>query len=340
MTHTTTPMTETTTTTPYTNRDAAARDTTDRETSDEPFEGVYPAMTTPFTVENEVDHEQLADNARYLERAGVDGVVPVGSTGESATMTHDEHVDVIETVRDALEDVPVIAGTGSNNTAEALSLSERAADAGADGLLLISPYYNKPEPQGFLEHYRTIADAVDLPQIVYNVPSRTGQLIPVDVSVELASHPNIQGYKAASGDLNLISEVIERTRDEAFSVLSGDDGLTLPILSIGGTGTIGVVPNVEPERSCAMVGAALSGDYDRARDLHHELSPLVRELFTETNPIPVKEAMHIRGRGGPHVRSPLSRLSADRRDSLRDILAEYEAETPEPVESAPTEGAE
>ncbi|GAB3701256.1 4-hydroxy-tetrahydrodipicolinate synthase family protein [Halorubrum pallidum] len=320
--------TMTNTTTPYTTADE-----TDRDPTEEPFEGVYPAMTTPFTDGDEVDHDQLADNARYMERAGVDGVVPVGSTGESATMTHDEHVAVIETVRDAVDDIPVIAGTGSNNTAEALSLSERAADAGADGLLLISPYYNKPEPAGFLEHYRTIADAVDLPQIVYNVPSRTGQSIPVDVTVELAEHPNIQGYKAASGDLNLISEVIERTRSEAFSVLSGDDGLTLPVLSIGGTGTISVVANVEPERSCAMVGAALSGDYDRAQALHHELSPLVRELFAETNPIPVKEAMHIRGRGGPRVRSPLSRLSEDRRDPLRDLLAEYEASEPMTVDT-------
>ncbi len=325
-------MTDTTTTTPYTT------DETDRETTDEPFEGVYPAMTTPFTDDDAVDHDQLAANARYLERAGVDGVVPVGSTGESATMTHDEHIDVIETVRDAVEDVPVIAGTGSNNTEEALSLSQRAADAGADGLLLISPYYNMPEPEGFLTHYRTIADAVDLPQIVYNVPSRTGQSIPVDVSVELASHPNIQGYKAASGDLNLISEVIERTRDEEFSVLSGDDGLTLPVLSIGGTGTISVVANVEPERSCAMVGAALSGDYDRARSLHHELAPLIRELFAETNPIPVKEAMHLRDRGGPHVRPPLSRLSEERRESLRALLAEYENGTPEPAETGRVSG--
>jgi len=320
-------MTDTTTTTPY-----ATQDETNGDTTDAPFEGVYPAMTTPFTDDDAVDHEQLADNARYLERAGVDGVVPVGSTGESATMSHDEHVAVIETVRDAVDDIPVIAGTGSNNTAEALSLSERAADAGADGLLLISPYYNKPEPAGFLEHYRTIADAVDLPQIVYNVPSRTGQSIPVDVTVELAEHPNIRGYKAASGDLNLISEVIERTRDEAFAVLSGDDGLTLPVLSVGGAGTISVVANVEPERTCAMVGAALSGDYDRARALHHELSPLVRELFAETNPIPVKEAMHLRGRGGPRVRSPLSRLSADRRESLRELLAAYDASAPGAVD--------
>jgi len=291
-------------------------------------------MTTPFTDANEVDHEQLADNARFLERAGVDGVVPAGSTGESATMTHDEHVEAIETVRDAVDDVPVIAGTGSNNTAEALSLSRRAADAGADGLLLISPYYNKPEAAGFLEHYRTIADAVDLPQIVYNVPSRTGQTIPVDVAVELAEHPNVLGYKAASGDLNRISEIVERTRDERFSVLSGDDGLTLPTLSVGGTGTISVVANVEPERSCAMVGAALSGDYDRARDLHHELAPLVRELFVETNPIPVKEAMYVRGRGGPGIRSPLTRLSEERRERLRELLAEYEGDAPDPVEAA------
>ncbi|RAW45549.1 4-hydroxy-tetrahydrodipicolinate synthase [Halorubrum sp. 48-1-W] len=326
----------TTTTTPYT----TDRDDTDREPTDEPFEGVYPAMTTPFTDENGIDHDRLAENARYLERAGVDGVVPVGSTGESATMTHDEHIEVVETVRDAVDGVPVIAGTGSNNTAEALSLSRRAVEAGADGLLLISPYYNKPEPEGFLEHYRTVADAVDLPQIVYNVPSRTGRSIPVDVAVELASHPNVQGYKAASGDLNRISEVIERTRDEEFSVLSGDDGLTLPTLSVGGTGTISVVANVEPERACAMVGSALSGDYGRARELHHELAPLVRELFAETNPIPVTEAMYIRGRGGPHVRSPLTRLSAERRESLRELLAEYEGEEGTPVATGTAGGVE
>ena len=322
-------MTNATTTTPY-----ATDESTDHEPTDEPFEGVYPAMTTPFTDENEIDHTQLAENARFLERAGVDGVVPAGSTGESATMTHDEHVEVVETVRDAVDDVPVIAGTGSNNTAEALSLSRRAADAGADGLLLISPYYNRPEPEGFLDHYRAVADAVDLPQIVYNVPSRTGRSIPVDVVVELAAHPNIQGYKAASGDLGRISEVVERTHEETFSVLSGDDGLTLPTVSVGGTGTISVVANVEPERSCAMVGAALSGDYERARRLHHELSPLVRALFAETNPIPITEAMHVRGRGDPHVRSPLTRLSADRREDLRELLAEYDDEPPASVEPA------
>lgn len=299
-----------------------------------PFEGVYPAMTTPFTEDGEIDHEQMRENAQYLEAAGVDGVVPVGSTGESATLSHDEHIDVIETVTSAVDDVPVVAGTGSNNTAEALSLSERAADAGADGLLLISPYYNKPEAEGFYEHYTTVADAVDLPQIVYNVPSRTGQSIPVDVTARLAEHENVVGYKAASGDLNLISEVVERTRDEQFSVLSGDDGMTLPVLSVGGTGTISVTANVEPERFCAMVGSALAGDYERARDLHHELGPLMRQLFVETNPIPVKEAMHIRGMGGPSLRSPLTRLSEEHREALADLLAEYEGGEPDPTEVA------
>jgi 4-hydroxy-tetrahydrodipicolinate synthase len=229
------------------------------------------------------------------------------------------------------DEVPVIAGSGSNNTREALELSRRSAEAGADGLLLISPYYNKPEPQGFVEHYRTIADAVDLPQIVYNVPSRTGRNIQPDTVVELASHPNIQGYKAASGDLGQISEVVERTRDEAFQVLSGDDGLTLPVLSIGGTGTISVVANVEPERTVGMVEAALAGDYARARELHHTLAPLVRQLFVETNPIPVKEAMAIRGYGPANLRLPLTRMGDDGAAELERILDDLSAREQPPT---------
>ncbi|MFW6018727.1 MAG: 4-hydroxy-tetrahydrodipicolinate synthase [Halapricum sp.] len=288
------------------------------------FEGVYPAMVTPFDTDGSIDFDQLQADAQRLEAAGVDGLMPVGSTGESATLSHDEHVEVVEAVIDAIDDVPVVAGTGSNNTREALELSQRAADAGADALLLISPYYNKPEQQGLLEHYRTLADEVDLPQIVYNVPSRTGRNIEPDTAVELASHPNIAGFKAASGDAGQISEIIERTRDEDFAVLSGDDGMTLPMLSIGADGCISVVANVEPERTCAMVGAALAGDFERARRLHHELGPLMRLLFVETNPIPIKEAMHIRDHGAPYVRSPLTRLSAEHRDALAAELERLE----------------
>jgi 4-hydroxy-tetrahydrodipicolinate synthase len=288
------------------------------------FDGVFPAMVTPFDDDGRIAHEQLRTNARRLEAAGVDGVVPVGSTGESATLSHDEHVDVVETVVDAAEDVPVIAGAGSNNTQEALSLARRCAEVGADALLLISPYYNKPEQQGLLEYYRRIADAVELPQIVYNVPSRTGRNIEPGTAVELASHPNIQAYKAASGDLGQITGIVERTRSEDFAVLSGDDALTLPICSVGGRGTISVVANVEPERTCALVDAALTGDYARARDLHHELGPLVRQLFVETNPIPVNEAMAIRGYASPTVRSPLTRLSEQHRERLAALLADLE----------------
>ncbi|WP_299333261.1 4-hydroxy-tetrahydrodipicolinate synthase [Haloplanus sp.] len=289
------------------------------------FRGVYPAMTTPFHENGSIDFQTLRTSAQRLADAGVDGLVPVGSTGESATLSHDEHIEVVEAVVDAVGDeVPIIAGSGSNNTAEALSLSRRSADAGADGLLLISPYYNKPEPAGMSEHYRTVADEVDLPQIVYNVPGRTGRNIEVDTAVELAAHPNIRGYKAASGDLAQVSEVVERTRDQEFSVLAGDDGLILPTLAVGGRGTISVVANVEPGRTVEMVHSALDNEYERARAVHHELGPLMRALFWETNPIPVNEAMAIRGYGPGHVRSPLTRLSENHRDDLEAVLADLE----------------
>jgi len=286
----------------------------------DPFRGVYPAMVTPFGEDGRIDHDQLRSEARRLEDAGVDGLVPVGSTGESATLSHQEHVDVVETVVDAVEDVPVIAGSGSNNTREALELSHAAADVGADALLLISPYYNKPEQRGLEAHFREIADAVDCPQIVYNVPSRTGRNVEPDTVVALADHPNVHGYKAASGDLGQVTEVVERTREADFAVLSGDDALTLPMLSIGATGTISVAANVEPERTVAMVHSALEGDYDTARDLHHELGPLFRRLFVETNPIPVKEAVSMRGHCGPTIRPPLSRLAEEHREPLAELL--------------------
>jgi 4-hydroxy-tetrahydrodipicolinate synthase len=304
----------------------------------DPFTGVFPAMTTPLTEDHSIDHDQLASHAQRLESAGVDGLVPVGTTGQSATMSHDEHIAVVETVVDATEDVPVIAGAGSNATHEAVNLAERAADADADGLLLISPYYNKPEPAGMEEHYRTVADSVDLPQIVYNVPSRTGRNIARETAISLAQHENIVGYKAASGDLNRVTEVIERTRTENFTVLSGDDALTLPMLAMGGTGCISVAANVEPERTSAMVHAALDGEYDQARDLHHELGPLFRALFDETNPIPIMAAMDIRGHFAERMRSPLSPLEPENRENLAAVLATLEATSqpesePEPAEA-------
>ncbi|MFC7155458.1 4-hydroxy-tetrahydrodipicolinate synthase [Halomarina halobia] len=303
----------------------------------EPYTGVFPALTTPFTEDDRIDHETLAANARRLEEAGVDGIVPVGTTGESATMTHDEHIEVIETVSGAVGEIPVVAGAGSNATHEAVSLAGRAADAGADGLLLISPYYNKPEPAGMERHFRAVADAVDLPQIIYNVPGRTGRNIAVETAVSLARHENVVGYKAASGDLTRVTRVIEGTREEAFTVLSGDDALTLPMLAIGATGCISVTANVEPERVCAMVGAALDGDFERARALHHELGPLNRALFAETNPIPVKAAMAMRGYMPERMRPPLSPLTDGNREELSAILAALDRNTPREVQARQTE---
>jgi 4-hydroxy-tetrahydrodipicolinate synthase len=293
------------------------------------FRGTYPAMTTPFHDDEDlrIDFETLRENARRLVEGGVDGIVPVGTTGESATMTHDEHVEVVEATVEALEDydAPVVAGAGSNNTREALDLAQRAADAGADGLLLISPYYNIPEPEGMEAHFRAIADAVDLPQIIYNVPGRTGRNIAVDTAVNLASHENVVGYKAASGDMNRICEVIERTHDENFGVLSGDDAMTLPVMATGGVGTISVAANVEPGRTSEMVNALLDDEMERARELHYELGELFRALFVKTNPIPVKEACEIRGYHDGRMRSPLNRLGEEDLAYLRGVLEELEA---------------
>jgi len=288
------------------------------------FTGVFPAMTTPFHDDESIDHDTLREHARRLEAAGVDGLVPVGTTGESATMSHDEHIEVVETVVDAVDDVPVIAGSGSNNTREALELSRRSADAGADGLLLISPYYNRPEPEGMERHFRAVADEVDLPQIIYNVPGRTGRDIAVETAANLAEHENVVGYKAASGDLNRVGEVIERTREETFAVLSGDDYLTLPVIAQGGSGCISVAANVEPERTVALVGAALEDDFGRARELQQVLGDLFRTLFVESNPIPIKEAMAMRDVHSATMRSPLNRLQPESRERLREVLAELE----------------
>lgn len=290
----------------------------------EPFAGLYPAMTTPFNDDNSIDFETLRADAQRLENAGVDGVVPVGSTGESATLTHDEHIEVVSAVIDAVDDVEVIAGAGSNSTREAVALSERSEDIGVDAVLHISPYYNKPEPAGMENHFRTIADAIDIPVIVYNVPSRTGRTIEISTTESLAQHPNITGYKAASGDMGFISEVIERTQDEEFAVLSGDDGMTFPIIATGGTGVISVAGNVYPELVSDMVWTALDGDFESARELHHELAQLFRGMFIETNPIPVKEAMSVVHDAPPTVRPPLSRLSEENRDELESILGRYQ----------------
>lgn len=283
------------------------------------FEGAMPALITPFTEDDRIDREGLQRNIAFVEEGGVSGIVPCGTSGESATLSAAEHEEVIDIAVECSK-VPVIAGTGSNNTGEALRFTKHAADAGVDGALLISPYYNKPNPAGLIAHFKTIAEAVDLPIILYNVPSRTGQDMPVKVIAELAKVENIVGIKEASGKVDKITQILEQTVDEAFTVLSGEDGLTLPIMSVGGRGVISVAANIVPEKMSGMVNAALKGDYETARQLHFEMAPLIRALFLETNPIPVKKAAELVGLASGHVRLPLAPLSDANTEKLANEL--------------------
>ncbi|RNI14390.1 4-hydroxy-tetrahydrodipicolinate synthase [Methanohalophilus sp. RSK] len=283
------------------------------------FEGVLPALITPFTKNNTIDIRGLKQNIRYAEEGGASGVVACGTTGESATLSTVEHKKVINTAVECAN-VPVIAGTGSNNTVEAVELTKHAADAGAGGALIISPYYNKPNNAGLIRHFTAVAEAADIPIILYNVPSRTGQDIPLEVIVELAKIDNIVAIKEASGSIPKISEIIENTVDEDFSVISGEDGLTYPIVALGGVGVISVVANVVPKTMAEMVEAALKGDMVTARKKHYELAPLTRALFTETNPIPVKRAMEMIGMPAGPLRAPLAPILPENERILEEAL--------------------
>ena len=289
------------------------------------FEGVLPAIITPFKRNStmEIDLEGLRSNIAFLLDQGIHGIVPCGSTGESATLSFEEHEQVVEvTIETVNGKVPVLAGTGSNNTAEAVRLTEAAKDLGADGALIISPYYNKPNRSGLIKHYTKLAD-IDIPVVMYNVPGRTGQNLSPDLVVELASHPNIVGIKEASGDISQVSRIIEGTLDEDFMVLSGDDNLTLPILCLGGSGVISVAANVEPARMVSMFDHFCEGELEDALELHYELSPLFRAMFIDTNPIPVKKAVELRGMAGGPVRPPLDELDAEKSAKLQEVLDTY-----------------
>ncbi|KAF5086360.1 4-hydroxy-tetrahydrodipicolinate synthase [anaerobic digester metagenome] len=290
------------------------------------FEGVFPALITPFQRNHgrNLDLDGLRSNIAHLVAAGVHGVVPCGSTGESATLSFAEHEQVVEvTIDEAGGKVPVLAGTGSNNTSEALRFTRAAKDAGADGVLVISPYYNKPNRSGLVKHYTALADC-DIPVVVYNVPGRTGQNVTPDVIAELAKHPNIVGVKEASGDVGQISSIIELTKDEDFSVISGDDNLTLPILALGGKGVISVAANLYPKPMIEMYDAIQNGDYQTARDIHYTYSLLFRSMFIESNPIPVKKAAELLGMAAGPLRLPLDEASEQTTAKLKEVLSRYD----------------
>jgi len=270
------------------------------------FSGSICAVVTPFK-NGMVDEVKLEKLVEFQIANGTKGIVPCGTTGESATMSHEEHRRVIKIVINAAAGrVPVIAGTGFNSTDEALSLTKFAKDAGAQAALLITPYYIKPTQEGLYRHYRKVADEVELPQILYNVPSRTGVSINPETVERLAQHPNIVAIKDATGSLDYASEIRSRCN---ITILSGNDSLNLPLLSIGAKGAISVVANVIPRLVSDMIESFLAGDTKKAEEIHKKIFPLTRTLFIETNPIPVKAALEMMGLMGGEIRMPLTPLS-------------------------------
>lgn len=283
------------------------------------FEGTYTALVTPFKA-GEVDYAALGKLIDKQIEGGVDGIVPCGSTGESATLSHDEHERVIAFCIERVQKrIQVIAGTGSNSTRESIRLSLFAREHGADGTLLIAPYYNKPTQEGLFAHYAAIAEAVDLPQLVYNVPGRCAVNIAPETVSRLAKIANVVGVKEASGSLDQVARTIELC-GPAFTVLSGDDSLTLPIIAVGGGGVIGVLPNIMPREMAALVQAARASDLPKARELHYRLAPLMRALFLETNPIGIKAAMGLLGSCENELRLPLTTLTDENVETLRGAL--------------------
>ena len=287
------------------------------------FQGSFVALVTPFR-EGRVDEAKLRELVEFHVSHGTDGIIPCGTTGESPTLSHDEHKRVVEiVVETAGRRLPVIAGTGSNSTAEAIDLTRHAERAGAAGVLVVNPYYNKPTQEGLYRHFRAVAESVALPILLYNIQSRTAINVETATLVRLVRDcRNIAGVKEASGSLDQMSQVIAACGPN-FSVLSGDDNITLALLAIGGHGVVSVIANIVPRETADMVHAALEGDFKRARELHYRLFPLARAAFLETNPIPIKEAMAMAGMLEPEFRLPMCRMSDANRETLRSILRQY-----------------
>jgi 4-hydroxy-tetrahydrodipicolinate synthase len=285
------------------------------------FEGVITALVTPLRGGG-IDEPALRDLVERQIEAGVDGLAPCGSTGESATLSHAEHCRVVEIVVSAARGrVPVLAGTGSNSTREAIELTGHAKQAGADGALLISPYYNKPTQEGILAHYTEIARETSFPLVAYNIPGRTASNILPATLARMADVEQVVGVKEACGDLEQISEVIAACPDD-FSVVSGDDALTLPMLAVGGRGVISTSANVAPAQMVSLVRAFRAGDLDGALQTHQRLLPLFDALFCESNPIPVKAALAIMGAIGDEIRLPLTPITEANRERLQVVLKE------------------
>ena len=286
------------------------------------FSGAITAIVTPFK-DNRVDEEAFRELIEFQIAGGIDGIVPCGTTGESSTLSHEEHDRVIEIVIDAVKKrVPVIAGTGSNSTDEALRLTRHAYEAGADGALMVCPYYNRPTQEGLYQHFKIIAETIPIPIVPYNIPGRTGVNLLPETVARLSKIDNIVGIKEASGSLRQMNDVVSLCGDD-FAVLSGDDYFTLPLLLLGGKGVVSVISNVAPADMAALIDSFTAGDIKRARQLHDKMVPLIDALFLETNPVPVKAALAVMGKISYDVRLPLYKMLDGNYEKLKNAMGNY-----------------
>ncbi len=287
------------------------------------FKGSIVALVTPFS-NGKIDSNKLKELVEFQIENGTNGIVPCGTTGESPTLNNDEHHEVIRICVEAAKDrVPIIAGTGSNSTAEAIELTKHAAQTGANGALVVTPYYNKPTQKGLYLHFKAVAESVDIPIILYNIEGRTARNIETETVAKLANDcANIIGVKEASGSLEQ-AKAVRKACGDNFIILSGDDALTLPMMDLGGVGVISVVANIVPADVIAMIDAYNKGDKQTANEINAKLEPLVKSMFIETNPIPVKAAMGLLGMCSPDVRLPLCEMEADNNEKLKTALQNY-----------------
>jgi 4-hydroxy-tetrahydrodipicolinate synthase len=283
--------------------------------------GTLTALVTPFKKEGSLDEDALRKLVDFQVERGIDGLVPCGTTGESPTLSYDEHNRVIDIViEQAAGRVPVIAGTGANSTREAVELTKHALEAGANYSLQVTPYYNKPTQEGLYRHFMEVAD-VGLPIVVYNIKGRTGINIETPTLMRIAKHEKAVAVKEASGDIKQMMDVITQRPDD-FSVLSGDDNMTYPLIALGGDGVVSVVSNLMPEEMRKLVHAALDGDYKTAREMHYRLMPIFKGAFIETNPIPIKAAMAMKGMCEEVYRLPMCEMQPENKEKLRGICEE------------------
>ena len=288
------------------------------------FRGAFVAIVTPFN-NGEVDEEKFRELIEFQIENGTHGIVPCGTTGESATLSYEEHKKLIEIAVDQVRGrVPVIAGAGSNSTREALEFVSHAKKVGADAALVITPYYNKPTQEGLYQHYKKLVDEVKFPIVIYNVPSRTGcDILPETVARLANDFKEIVGIKEATGSVRRSTEILEKIDRDDFCILSGDDFIVYPLICVGAKGVISVVSNILPNKMAKLVDAALDGDYETARKLHYELQPACRAMFIETNPIPVKTALSMMGKIKEELRLPLCPMKPENKEKLAAVLKNY-----------------